>query len=352
MENEVKYCDSCQEDFARKFSFCPNCGAKLSKAEKLPAADPLFKAAAAASNPRKARIEAGYGITIVEEKNVKQRNLLLLGAVLLMTMLITGGVIYSIFNKALELGAVETDDPFAFVAEVDPVTMDPAEELKQDKKKTGGGGGGRGDKDPAQKGKDATQVDNPLFSPSKDYVQMTNPELKIRAATQGTKKAPVTSDPYGLVKGGLIPSDGQGCCGGQGNGRQTGQGNDDGKGLGPGKYGGDGGGGENLDGGKNDPDKDIPKVKTGVSEALKIISKPRANYTDLARQNLVQGKVVLRVTFLASGGIGTISVVSGLPSGLTEQAIAAARSIKFEPAKVNGSAVAITKTIEYTFSIF
>ena len=103
---------------------------------------------------------------------------------------------------------------------------------------------------------------------------------------------------------------------------------------------------------EDENDKDLPKVKTGVTQAVKILSKARANYTDLARQIVVQGKVVLKVTFLASGGVGAISVVSGLSSGLTEQAIAAARSIKFEPAKVNGVAVSVTKTIEYTFAIF
>lgn len=330
MENEVMHCAACQENFAQNFRFCPVCGAKMPTGI----------------------IRSGYELTIVREKNVKQRNLLLLGAVLLMTTFAVTGVIYSIFNKALEVAAVETDTLFGFVADIDPVTMDPAEELKKDKKKDGGGGGGRGDQDQAQKGKEATQVDDPLFSPSKDYVRLTDPEIKIRAATQGTKQNPLTDEPYGLNRGGLIPSDGQGCCGGQGNGRGTGQGIDDGNGLGPGKNGGSGGGGIGPNGGNGEDEKDVPKVRVGVTQAVKIISKPRASYTDLARQNVVQGKVVLRVTFLASGEIGPISVVSGLPNGLTEQAIAAARSIKFEPAKAGGVAVSRTKTIEYTFAIF
>jgi TonB family protein len=346
MEKEVKYCAACQENFARKFSFCPNCGEKLFANEKTQIST------ASINKPKVTQPEADYRITIVREKNVKQRNLLLLGAIMLMTALFIGGVVYSIFNKTLDVRAVETQDLFAFVAEVNPTMMNPAEELKKDKKDDGGGGGGRNDENPVQKGKEATQVDNSLFSPSKDYVQLTKPEIKIRAATQGTKQTPVTDEPYGLVDGGSIPSDGQGCCGGQGNGRQKGQGNDDGNGLGPGKKGGTGNNGDEPDGGNIDDEKIFPKVKTGATEAVKILSKPRANYTDLARQNMVQGKVVLRVTFLASGGIGAISVVSGLPSGLTEQAIAAARSIKFEPAKSSGAAVSITKTIEYTFAIF
>ncbi|MBA2736364.1 MAG: energy transducer TonB, partial [Pyrinomonadaceae bacterium] len=85
---------------------------------------------------------------------------------------------------------------------------------------------------------------------------------------------------------------------------------------------------------------------------LKIISKPRANYTDAARQNQIQGTVTLRVTFLASGQIGKISLVNDLPDGLTEQAIAAARTIRFEPQIVNGKPRTVTKTVQYNFTIY
>ena len=61
---------------------------------------------------------------------------------------------------------------------------------------------------------------------------------------------------------------------------------------------------------------------------VKIFSKRRADYTDKAREHEIQGTVLLRVTFLASGEIGGIAPVTGLPYGLTEQAIAAAREIK------------------------
>ena len=77
-----------------------------------------------------------------------------------------------------------------------------------------------------------------------------------------------------------------------------------------------------------------------------------ANYTDLARRNEIQGEVLLRVTFLANGGIGSISVVSSLPYGLTEQAIAAAKKITFLPARKNGKKYAVVKTVQYTFSIY
>jgi TonB family protein len=351
MENDVMYCAACNANFSQKFGFCPTCGAKLIGIEKLQASNPP----AVSSQPKIIQPESGYRITIVREKNVRERNLLFLGAIMLLTAVFASGVVYSIFNKVLDVAAVETDDLYAFVADIDPLTMEPVEEVKKDKKNDGGGGGGRNDKNPVQKGRLATQTTDPLFSPSKDYTQMTDPELKIRAATLGTKKAPLTNEPYGLPKGSAFPSDGQGCCGGQGdNGRGRGQGGDEGDGAGPGKKGGSGNRGIGLIGGNNieDDKQPPPEVKNRITQGVNIISKPRASYTDAAREKLVQGKVVLKVTFLASGEIGSIVTVAGLPGGLTEQAIAAARAIKFEPAKVNGVAVSITKTIEYTFSIF
>ncbi len=83
---------------------------------------------------------------------------------------------------------------------------------------------------------------------------------------------------------------------------------------------------------------------------LKILAKPQASRTD--GQDCSQGKVVLRVTFLYSGEIGTISVISGLGNGLTEQAVLAAKKINFEPAMKGGKPVSITKPVEYSFTIY
>ena len=84
---------------------------------------------------------------------------------------------------------------------------------------------------------------------------------------------------------------------------------------------------------------------------LRIISKPDAGYTEEARRNNVKGRVVLRVLFGATGEINRISVVNGLPSGLTERAIAAARLIKFEPAELDGKKVDYPLTVIYVFRL-
>lgn len=83
-----------------------------------------------------------------------------------------------------------------------------------------------------------------------------------------------------------------------------------------------------------------------------IAFKPRANYTDVARQANIQGAVVLRVTFLANGEIGNIAIVNGLPYGLTEQAVKAASRIVFIPLKAKGKPISITKQLQYSFSIY
>ena len=95
-------------------------------------------------------------------------------------------------------------------------------------------------------------------------------------------------------------------------------------------------------------------IKTDSSETrgITIIAKPRANYTEAARQMQIQGKVVLRVTFQANGAIGEISVISSLPAGLTEEAIKAARKIAFIPPQRDGFRYTVSKPVEYTFTVY
>ena len=102
---------------------------------------------------------------------------------------------------------------------------------------------------------------------------------------------------------------------------------------------------------KVDP-TDPTKMIAAVTSPLTIIAKPRARYTDEARKMNLQGTVVLRVTLLANGGIGSITVVRELGGGLTEQAIAAAKKVVFLPKRVNDYPMSVTKTIEYNFNIY
>jgi TonB family protein len=70
-----------------------------------------------------------------------------------------------------------------------------------------------------------------------------------------------------------------------------------------------------------------------------VLYKEKAQYTKEAAQYRVQGVVVLNVIFTADGRITDIRVIHGLPDGLTEMAIDAARKIRFQPAKKDGQPI-------------
>ena len=87
------------------------------------------------------------------------------------------------------------------------------------------------------------------------------------------------------------------------------------------------------------------------SQPLKILERPTPKLTEEQRKSSieVQGTITLRVEFLDNGQIGKITPVSSLPYGLTENAIEAAKKIKFEPEKKDGVPIATFKAISYSF---
>ena len=91
--------------------------------------------------------------------------------------------------------------------------------------------------------------------------------------------------------------------------------------------------------------------KEVTSKAI-VITKPEPSYTDAARKNQLTGTVVLRCIFRASGAVTDLREVSGLPFGLTEKAIAAARQIRFIPAIKNGHFVSMYVQLEYNFNLY
>ena len=463
----VKYCNSCEEGFAEKFGFCPNCGDHLQpfemvspigntyipqnqisteepkslvnevKMDEIPAAafgdnkiveetapinyveeTPVYnnllsnQTASESYDPEVSRVQeievesskfedagfeesnkyksaastAGFDnavynssqpntsyqsdddafhVTVIQDKNAGQRNLLLLGSLLLMTTLVLGGAIVSLFNKDALVGSIDQGDLVAFVPEVEPVQIEEVPPPKKDKDDGGGGGGGGREEDaPVQKGRLADQTrERIIIAPDKSITQVTNPAIPIIAQTQGDIKRKPTSEPYGLPNGGAVGSNGTGMGGGMGGGRGTGMGNGNGTGEGIGNGSGSGSGTGNGNGGGTGngsgvatkpppPPAPVKPKPPAVTQVMRITSKPRPGYTDAARQNNIQGQVTLRVTFNANGTIGNISPVSGLPHGLTEQAIAAARNIRFEPQLVDGVAKSVTKTLQFSFSIY
>ena len=84
----------------------------------------------------------------------------------------------------------------------------------------------------------------------------------------------------------------------------------------------------------------------------RLISKPGPTYTDKAKSEQIAGTVVLKCVFAADGTVTNIRVIQGLPNGLTEKAIEAARKIKFIPATRNGKNVSMWMQLEYNFNLY
>lgn len=103
--------------------------------------------------------------------------------------------------------------------------------------------------------------------------------------------------------------------------------------------------------GSTTPQINVPSSAVQTTP-LKILSKPRPNYTDMARIYNISGVVRVRITFLASGQIGSVTPVSKLPFGLTNSAIQAARLLSFEPARKGDQPYSVTKIVEYNFVLY
>jgi TonB family protein len=156
------------------------------------------------------------------------------------------------------------------------------------------------------------------------------------------------------------PSNGPGSGGGVGTGNGTGIGEGDGAGFGRGRDGNTGGdskapgsGGKGGSPGGDNPD-DPNRVYTPpqVTERARVLSKPEPQYTEEARRADITGTVILRVVFSKTGEVTNIRALQPLGAGLTEKAIAAARQIRFVPARRNGQAVSMYMQLEYNFNLY
>ncbi len=85
--------------------------------------------------------------------------------------------------------------------------------------------------------------------------------------------------------------------------------------------------------------------------SAEIYYQPKPAYTAMASKNYVEGDVTLRVTLGADGSVSSVEPITRLPYGLTEEAVRAARQIRFTPATRDGSPVDEVKTITYSFDL-
>jgi TonB family protein len=232
--------------------------------------------------------------------------------------------------------------------------------LPKPAKAGGGGGGGQQDALPTQQGRIPPPSEIPALIPTTPPVR---PPL-LPAAGINIDPALYKNLPYDRFgdprSQSTATSAGPGTGNGLGKGTGAGIGEGDGQGFGPGRdrnMGGgdarDGGGGAGGGTGNNAIDYANRIFKPSeVNSKARILSRPEPQYTEEARKNQVSGTVVLRAVFSSSGQVTNIRTVSGLPHGLTERAMAAARQIRFSPATKDGRPVSQYIQIEYNFNLY
>jgi TonB family protein len=100
--------------------------------------------------------------------------------------------------------------------------------------------------------------------------------------------------------------------------------------------------------------EDYDRIFTGreVTSKARLLSKPEPTYTETARRNQISGTVILRAVLSANGQVTNIRAVSGLPDGLTERAIEAAKQVKFVPAMKDGRPVSMWMELQYNFNLY
>ena len=88
-----------------------------------------------------------------------------------------------------------------------------------------------------------------------------------------------------------------------------------------------------------------------AGKPVEILGRDRPDYTEEGRKLGIQGEVLLRVRFTASGQVCVLNVVQGLGHGLDEQAERAAEKIRFKPAENNGQRVDSVAIVHVIFEL-
>ena len=86
-----------------------------------------------------------------------------------------------------------------------------------------------------------------------------------------------------------------------------------------------------------------------VSRKPLVVTKPPPAFTGLAEKSATKGIVVVRAVFSANGRVTQIQIVKSVADGLSENAVEAARRIRFIPALRDGRFVSMWMQLEYNF---
>jgi periplasmic protein TonB len=232
----------------------------------------------------------------------------------------------------------------------------------------GGGGGGGGLRQPAPPPKAEKKGTSPLRSPVPPPRPITSkppdpkPQLTPPVTIQPVPKpveppapppqpvplpqvvAPVatapadTRDRAGVLTDSSAESNshGPGTGSGAGTGQGTGIGEGTGAGIGPGSGGGTGGG--------------PYRPGSGITPPA-IVREVKPDYTEEARRRGVEGDVELEIVVRADGGVGSVTLIHGLGSGLDQRAIDAVRQWRFSPARRFGTPVDVIVEVAVEFKL-
>jgi TonB family protein len=282
-------------------------------------------------------------------------------AVMLLSILLSDRGFYCRVFPGRCVAPVEKLDVLAMLPPTapDPAKMEVKSEKRPVKEKTlggskpkpqkasGGGGGGRQQPAPPSKGAPPQMALTPqIVLPNPDPPKIPNPKMPVAMTIYGDPSLRMPKGPIGDPTGvPAPPSSGPGTGGGIGRSGGSGVGSGSGGGAGPGRGGNIGGGDMGLGGGSS-----IEPMTASLRPT--ILYREKAKYTEEARQNKIQGVVMLQVVFHVNGSINDIRVIRGLPDGLTEKAIEAAKKIRFNPAVKNGAPVSVRGQLEFSFNLY
>lgn len=215
----------------------------------------------------------------------------------------------------------------------------------------GGGGGGNEMPTPASQGERPDFAPDPPSMAPTTRPTMSPPSLPMLEQLLGDPAQNLKRDelaPTGLPDAVMgLPSDGPGTRKGIGTGEDGGVGSGKRRGSGPGEDGGQGTDKYQIGSRRPNPD-----VNEAVDTKPVALNKPRPNYTEEARKNKVQGSVRARLLVGADGQVKQVKISgAGLPNGLSEEAIQAAKQMRFQPAMKNGEKVAYWVIVEIEFNL-
>ncbi|HUX97714.1 MAG TPA: energy transducer TonB [Bacteroidales bacterium] len=97
--------------------------------------------------------------------------------------------------------------------------------------------------------------------------------------------------------------------------------------------------------------EEMPMFPGGDIELLKYIA-DHTNYPEIAKENNIQGRVIVRFCVTSKGGVNQVSILKGVDPELDKEAIRVVNSLPaFKPGKQGGKPVPVWYMVPITFTL-